>query len=47
MKLHFLFFLGAESSEGDSEKSTLVDVSWKNSDAFKLPDEINLQTEWA
>ena len=58
MKLHFLFFLGGESSTtegaslgasvGVSEEITPeVDVSWKNSDAFKLPDEISLRTERA
>ena len=54
MKLHFLFFLGSESSTtegasvGVSEDITPeVDVSWKNSDAFKLPNEISLRTERA
>ena len=52
MKLHFLFFLGSESSttEGASvevseEITSEVDFSWKNSDAFKLPKEISLRTE--
>ena len=54
MKLHFLFFLGSESSttEGASvevseEITPEVDVSWKNSDAFKLPNKISLRTERA
>ena len=52
MKLHFLFFLGSESSttEGASVSEEItpeVDVIWKNSDAFKLPDDIPLRTERA
>ena len=54
MKLHFIFFLGGEASTtegasvGVSEEITPeIDVSWKNPDAFKLPNEINLRTERA
>ena len=43
MKLHFLFFIGAESSG----EASAVDETWKNSEAFKLPEEISLQTERA
>ena len=40
MKLHFLFFIAAESSE----EETPVDNSWKNTEAFKLPEEITFRT---
>jgi len=43
MKLHFLFCIEAESSE----EASAVDESWKNPEAFKLPEEISLQTERA
>ena len=43
MKLHFLFFIAAESSE----EASAVDESWKNSEVFKLPEEISFQTERA
>ena len=43
MKLNFLFFIAAESSEEVSP----VDNSWKNSEAFKLPEEISFRTERA
>ena len=43
MKLHFLFFIAAESSG----EVSAVDETWKNSEAFKLPEEISFQTERA
>ena len=44
MKLHFLFFIKAAES---TEEASAVDESWKNSEAFKLPEEISFQTERA
>ena len=44
MKLHFLFFIAADASE---IVGSAVDESWKNSEAFKLPEGISLQTERA
>ena len=44
MKLHFLFFIKAAES---LEEASAVDESWKNSEAFKLPEEISFQTERA
>ena len=43
MKLHFLFFIAAEGSE----EVSAIDHSWKNSEAFKLPEEISFRTERA
>ena len=43
MKLKFIFFLGAKSAEVD--EVTPLEVSWKNSGAFQLPEGLSLTTE--
>ena len=45
MKLHFLFFIAADSTE--VEEFSTVDESWKNTEAFKLPKAMSFQTERA
>ena len=44
MKLHFLFFIAADASE---IAGSAVDESWKNSEAFELPEDLSLRTERA